>query len=162
DKIAKKFTSLLKKEFKVDSKIEYTDNMILISAYSKPLAHFFFQFGKKDKKSLPSKYLVNNKPYIKGLLDGLIDSDGHIEANGRVSFYNTSEELKELFEICCFILNKTFQSSIREPRAGNLKNCNIENCKSAYQVRIHTSNRKSKNYWYSIILSAEETEILQE
>ena len=53
---------------------------------------------------MPVDYLCNNKDYLQGIIDGLTDSDGHIESNGRVRFTNTSEQLIELFNVCFIIL----------------------------------------------------------
>lgn len=162
ENIADKFISCLKNNFGVSAKKIYTDSIINVVSYSKPLAHFFDQFKIGGQKSLPKKFLVKNKEYIQGIYDGLVDSDGHTDSYGRVTFTNTSEKLKELFEFCSIFLGKTIQSVLINPTTGGLKNCNIDNCKPSYRVRNHTSNRMSENYWYSTILEVEDTEVLQE
>jgi inosine-5'-monophosphate dehydrogenase len=61
-----------------------------IHLYSLQWARLLGQFGKKTDKHLPSEYLCGDPSYLRGLLDGLVDSDGHVGADGRVSFRNTS------------------------------------------------------------------------
>ena len=44
--------------------------------YSIPVARMLEDFGKRKTKQLPAQFLFNNKRYLQGLLDGLIQSDG--------------------------------------------------------------------------------------
>jgi hypothetical protein len=124
--IVNKLKQCLFDEFKLIPKIKFTKNMIKVSLYSKPLAHLFFEFNKKVDKHLPEKYFVNNKKYLNGLVDGLIDSDGNND-NGRISFYNTSIKLVELYNIAQYLLYGTLpNSTIREINNSKLiKNSNI-------------------------------------
>lgn len=160
--LADKFLNYIYKEFGAEGSYTVKDNLILVNVYSKPLAHLFSEFGKKNEKHLPKKYYAKNKKYILGIFDGLIDSDGHIEKSGRVSFYNTSQKLKELFNFCCISLDKTFSNVLREPRSGNLCGINWNHLLPCYQSRVHLSNRKSENYSYVKFLSKEEVPLEME
>lgn len=75
------------------------NNIIKVSLYSKQWTEFLKVCGKKENKNLPSFLLADHKDYCEGLLAGLIDSDGHIEKQGRICFSNTSSSLIELFGI---------------------------------------------------------------
>jgi IMP dehydrogenase/GMP reductase len=134
--IANKVINYLKSVFNVNCKMEIKSNIILLSCRCNPLARLFFEFGKKQKKHLPNKYICSNKEYLNGLYDGLIDSDGHVEKDGREGFTNTSPELIELFMFLHY-MKKGYYPSVRniKPTIGGLKNINIENCKESYQLR---------------------------
>lgn len=135
------------------------DNMLIVNCYNKCLTYLLDEFSKKTNKQLPSKYYCTNKQYIKGLYDGLIDSDGHIEYNktGSMtkSFANTSEYLIELFNWCCMNLGISFCSMKRKKTIGNLKGANVDNLQQLYNIKIHTLNRYTKDYVYSKVLSKE-------
>jgi len=116
----------------------------------KPFSDFLQELGKRDNKHLPEKLLVNDKLYIRGIYDGLIDSDGTKPANGnRTGFTNTSKQLIELFGVCNYILNNHFPNiEIRKPTTGTLVNCDIKNVKASYVSRplLKPINRLTKNY----------------
>lgn len=161
ENIVLKLTSFIKDIFKRQCKVKYCGNIINVFFYYKPFANFLESFEKRNKKHLPNEYLVNNFDYLSGILHGLIDSDGHVEKNGRVNFTNTSIELIELFGIVCYLTKGFFPNSVtREMSIGNLINCNIENCKTAYRSRINTTGHKrlSKDYQISKILECERTD----
>lgn len=49
-----------------------------IVSYSKPLATLLSELGTKSgRKMLPQKFLYNDKDYLKGLISGIEDFDGH-------------------------------------------------------------------------------------
>lgn len=124
--IVNKLKQCLFDEFKLIPKIKFIKNMIKVSLYCKSLAHLFFEFNKKINKHLPEKYFVNNKKFLIGLSDGLVDSDGYND-NGRISFHNTSIKLVELYNIIQYLLNDTLPNSrTRETNDSKLiKNSNI-------------------------------------
>ena len=135
------------------------NNMLFVNCYKKCLTYLLYEFNKRTNKQLPSKYYCTNKEYIKGLYDGLIDSDGHIEYNktGSItkSFANTSEYLIELFNWCCINLGISFCSMKNKKTIGNLKGANVDNLQQSYNIKTHTLNRYTKNYVYSKVLSKE-------
>jgi len=104
--IALKTQKALMNVFGYDAGSSESENVIKITAYSIVLAKLFVDFGKKQEKHLPKKYMVKNEPYLLGIYDGLIDSDGHYGADGRVGFTNTSEEVTELFNVVSILLGK--------------------------------------------------------
>jgi len=61
--------------------------------YSLQWARLFATFGKRHEKHLPQRFFCANPQYLNGLLDGLVDSDGCIGSDGRISFRNTSQKL---------------------------------------------------------------------
>jgi len=160
--IVKKVSKYLKKIFNKSPKITDNKNIKTIRFYYKPLADYLATFGKKDKKHLPENLLVNNKKYLQGLLDGLVDSNGYIEENGRVNLSNTSKQIIELFNITNYLLTGVFPNNQKTKiTAGGLKNCNIDNVKQSYISRINTTGAKrlSKNYQVSKILEMSETDL---
>lgn len=158
--IANKVKDYIKELLDYECIISVKDEKILsVKCYNKCFTYLLNEFEKKTNKQLPNKYYCTNMEYIKGLYDGLIDSDGHIEYNksGSVtkSFANTSEYLIELFNWCCMNLNISFCSMKNKKTIGNLKNINPENLQQVYNVKIHTLNRYTNDYVYSKVLSTE-------
>jgi IMP dehydrogenase/GMP reductase len=105
--VVDKLINCIEKIFNKKPKIIETSNMFKVTFYYKPLSDFLFSFGKKEKKHLPDNLFVNNKDYLNGLYDGLLDSDGHYsdsETDKRKSLCNTSGKVIELFNIINFKL----------------------------------------------------------
>lgn len=74
-----KLVAAIKESFNLDAKVyQKPNNRKVVAVHSKPLARFFAEFGKKEQRSLPDKYLVNNAEYLHGILDGIQDFKGHI------------------------------------------------------------------------------------
>ena len=134
--------------------IKKKKNMLLVSLYYKPLANYLFDFGKKNNKYLPQQLLVKNNQYLNGLYDGLLDSDGHIEKNGRTTFTNTSPQLIELFGILEYMLHGKFPNyQFRGKHSGGLKG-KIKNLNEAYLTRSLKVNRIVHGYQLIKILDA--------
>ena len=74
-----------------------TSKCVQVVFYSIPIAKMLLGFGKKIEKKLPPEFLFNNKEYLRGLLDGLIQSDGWICNSGAISFDNISPYLISLY-----------------------------------------------------------------
>jgi len=111
-------------------------NMILVHLYSLQWARVLSEFGKRSGKHLPSRYLCGSPLYLRGLLDGLIESDGHIAADGRISFRNTSDELVELFGILCFLFYGSFPSVTTERGSAGGLDTTDDRCRPSYKVRL--------------------------
>jgi hypothetical protein len=124
--ILNKLKQCLLVEFNLIPKVKFTKNMIKVSLYCKPLAHLLFEFNKRTNKHLPEKYLVNNKQYLIGMFNGLVDSDGHND-NGRISFHNTSIKLIELYNIIQYLLHNTLPNSVTRKTNNSklIKNSNV-------------------------------------
>lgn len=158
--IANKLKNCVKIATGRDLKTEEKNNIIFCSLYDKPLAEFLFIFGKKTNKHLPEHLIVNNKEYLQGLLDGLIDSDGNIEKNNRINFTNTSTELIELFNVIIYLLTGVFPNNQKcKISTGNLKNANIDNFNTPYRARINLSAEKRLIDDYQISKLLEYSEI---
>lgn len=133
--ICNKLDICLFKMFKKYCVISDHKNMLKCHFYYKPLADFLFKFGKRQKKHLPENLCINNKKYLKGIIDGLIDSDGNIY-KGRKRLSNTSPYLIELFNISQFIVNgslpingrpqKCTSALIKNPREAFVATCLIK------------------------------------
>jgi IMP dehydrogenase/GMP reductase len=149
------------------------ENIFLCNLNYKPLADFLNLWGKNKNKFLPAQYIIDNKKYLKGLYDGLIDSDGHIEKkhidkqgipskNSRINFTNSSVQIIELFNVICFILNGAFPNNEkRKITTGNLVGANIENFNQCYNSRVNvaTKIRVGKNYQISKLLEYSDVNI---
>jgi IMP dehydrogenase/GMP reductase len=151
-KIIEKLQHTINNVFGRDSSFSTKNNNVgVVTLYSKSACKWFIdiQANNNNEKSLKNQYITKNLKYLLGIFDGLVDSDGHIEKNGRICFHNTSESLIELFTLLCRFLNYTYSISEKTKSTGTLKNCNIENLKNAYVVRTHTSKRHNEEYSYT-------------
>lgn len=152
--IINKLLETLRKELNISGKVTLSKNCYRVTVYNKCLARLFAKFGKNQNKKLPLEFYCSDVKYLEGLYDGLVDSDGHEEQNGRVGFFNTSLDLLNLFNFLCFSLNKTFSNATRKGIQGNLTG-KIGNYSDLYSCRVHTSNRLCQQFWYSTILEIE-------
>lgn len=149
--IAKKLSNAIEKIFNKKPKIYREDgkNIIIVKFYYKPLADFLKLFGKKSEKKLPDELFVDNVEYLKGIYDGLIDSDGN-DDNGRLSLSNTSPKIIELFNIINFILYEYLPNSSKKQKSvGGLKGCNFDNLSDSYFSRTlkNSKARLTKDYY---------------
>jgi IMP dehydrogenase/GMP reductase len=157
--IASRLVKCIRSVFNKEPVIQEGSSTLDVVFYYKPLADFLFTFGKKAEKNLPKEFLVSNQPYLKGLYDGLVDSDGHYD-NGRVCFTNTSHYLIELFNIVTYLLTGVFPNNqFRGKSAGNLKGANLENFNDAFVARINKSAEKRLVDEYQVAKLLEKTEM---
>ena len=141
--IADKLIDCLEAVSGVRTSARQSSKTLAIHLFSLQWARLFDEFGKRDAKHLPRKYLCGNPLYLRGVLDGLIDSDGNVEASGRVCFRNTSQQLAELFGTLCFLLEGSFPSVHMEaPTAGALVGVSADRCKPSYRARLSATHRK--------------------
>jgi IMP dehydrogenase len=125
---------------------------IAVYLFSLQWARLLSEFGKRDEKHLPAEYLCGNPLYLRGLLDGLVDSDGYIDASGRICFRNTSRRLVELFGILCFLLEGSVPSCRREDaNAGGLRGTNDERCKPCFRARLDVGHAKRHSSCHQVI-----------
>jgi len=116
---------------------------LAVHFYSLQWARLFAEFGERDEKHLPAVYQCANPLYLRGLLDGLIDSDGNVEPGGRICFRNTSRRLSELFGLLCFLLEGSFPNvTLEAPTAGGLDGTSADRCRPSYRARLNTTHRK--------------------
>jgi IMP dehydrogenase/GMP reductase len=128
------------------------DRVVRVRLWSLQWARLLAEFGKRDAKQLPSKYRCGDPFYLKGLFDGLLDSDGHVAADGRLSFRNTSRDLAELFGTLCFLLYGSFPSAIMEEgSAGGLANTNDDRCKPSFRIRLDRRHDRRETERYQVV-----------
>jgi IMP dehydrogenase/GMP reductase len=112
--------------------------IITLHLYSLQWARLLAQFGKRTEKHLPRRYLCSHPSYLQGLFDGLVISDGHVGADGRIGFRNTSQRLSELFGILCLLLRGSFPEQVREAgSAGGLVGTSDARCQPSYRSRLN-------------------------
>ena len=159
--IANKLQECIKNVLDYECKIqEKNDNVLMVNCYNKCFSKLLSKFSKRTNKHLPEEYYCQDKEYIQGIFDGLVDSDGTIERCIEKEIFtlsNTSKFLLELFYWCCFNLEISFSTIEKEKSIGNLKGTCIENLQDSYRVKTHTMNRFTKNYCYSEVFEREET-----
>ena len=135
------------------------ENVLAVHCYNNCFARVMLKFSKKTNKHLPEEYYCNNKKYIQGIFDGLVDSDGSVEKTPSGKFIytltNTSKRLLEVFYWCCISLGVTYSAREKEKTVGTLKNIKFENLQDSYRIKTHTFNRKTKKYVYSEIFEKE-------
>ena len=157
DNIVNKLSNCINNLFGIMPIIKKEENksITIVKFYNKCLANVLVQFGIKTNKHLESNYYCKNKEYIKGIYDGLIDSDGHREVyavNTIEAFTNTSTQLMELFSWCCFNLGKSYGSDERPGGQGGLKNIKDDAVfNDSYRIKTHSNNRFTKDYMYTRI-----------
>jgi inosine-5'-monophosphate dehydrogenase len=109
--------------------------------YSLQWARLLARCGKRDEKHLPSEWLCANPAFLRGLLDGLVASDGYVEAGGRICFRNTSRALAELFGVLCLLVHGSLPNVAVEPgSAGGLAGVRDEDCKPSYKSRLNVTH----------------------
>ncbi len=119
------------------------DRVIHVSLYSLQWARLLAVCGKRDAKHLPRDYMCHDPRFLRGLLDGLVDSDGHVDQNGRLCFRNTSRQLSELFGVVCFLMYGAFPSVVRERgSAGGLTGTSDDRCLDSYKSRLDVTHAK--------------------
>jgi IMP dehydrogenase/GMP reductase len=116
---------------------------LAVHFHSLQWARLFDEFGRRAEKHLPEKYMCASPLYLRGLLDGLIDSDGNVETDGRICFRNTSRSLTELFGVLCFLLEGSFPNvRLEAPTVGGLSGTSVDRCTPSYRARLNTTHRR--------------------
>ncbi len=141
--IAEKLANAIEHVTGVRPTLKQGARVIHVYLYSLQWARLFAQFGKRSDKHLPREYMCHDPRFLRGLLDGLVDSDGHIDEGGRVCFRNTSRDLIELFGVVCFLMHGSFPSVTRERgTAGGLVGTTNDRCRDSYRARLDTTHAK--------------------
>lgn len=155
----------LKQCFNVESKITQRANVKILSVYSYAISLFFSKFGKKSFKRLPHSLYCLDKKYLKGIVDGLVASDGHTDStsrethNERKMVTNTSKGILELLYFCGFVLDVDFSCRKKEKSVGNLKNCSLDNLRDSYRLSFLQSSKKSRYFTYEKVREYERTDL---
>ena len=134
--------------------------VIRVYLYSLQWSRLLATFGKRTGKQLPTRFRCGNPVYLKGLYDGLVDSDGYHAADGRTCFKNTSRELVELFGVLCILLWGSFPNVHREaPNAGGLTGTTDERCNESFVARLSVHHRRRNLDDYVVVKQLEQREL---
>ena len=160
EEFAAKLCRCIKEVVGLDVEPSPDKSIINIHLYSLQWARLFSEFGKRENKHLPTKYLCRNPEYLGGLLDGLVDSDGFIGADGRVCFKNTSQSLVELFGVVCQLVHGSFPNArLEPPSAGGLEGVTDDQCREAFVSRLNVTHEKRLLEEHQIIKMLERREL---
>jgi IMP dehydrogenase/GMP reductase len=141
--IASKLAACIRRAIGVEVLSRSSGRVLDCRLHSLQWARFFAQFGKRDDKHLPAAFLCQDQRYLRGLLDGLLDSDGYIAADGRKCLRNTSRSLNELFGVLCHLLEGSFPNIAMEaPTSGGLPGVNAADCLPSFVSRLNVSHEK--------------------
>jgi IMP dehydrogenase/GMP reductase len=150
--IVDKLVGALREVTGIDPSVVAASSVWTVHLYSLPWARFFDRLGKRDRKHLPSDLRCSDPRYQRGLLDGLIDSDGCVAADGRVCFKNTSPELAELFGVLCQQLEGSFPNVATElGTAGGLAGVRDEDCADPISSRLNVSHERRLLAHYGVV-----------
>jgi len=150
--IAAKLARCLKEVTGIDVVPTPQKSITEVYLYSLQWARLFAQFGKRHEKHLPERYLSANRSYLRGLFDGLVDSDGCVTSDGRFNFRNTSQPLVELFNVLCYLLEGSFPNcETKKASAGGLKGTSADRCRISYSSRLNVSHEQRLLSKYQIV-----------
>ena len=113
--------------------------------YSLQWARLLAQFGKRTDKHLPPRVLCCGHPgYLQGLYDGLLISDGHVGADGRHGFRNTSRAALELYRrpVLPDSTGRFPEVARRGRIAGGLQGTEDSDCQPSYRSRLNVGHRR--------------------
>ena len=128
------------------------DRVTRVYLWSLQWARVLAEFGKRDRKHLPTMYRCGDPFYLKGLFDGLLDSDGHVDQGNRLCFLNTSRELVELFGVLCFLLLGAFPNvSVEAGSSGGLTGTTDERCRPSFRARLNRRHDKRQTNVYQVV-----------
>ena len=136
DSIVLTLIEYIENVFREESGYRKEENKIRVTLYRKWAAQLFSEFYTENgTKYLPNKWYCLNDDYLRGLYNGLIDSDGHKELTIDC-FENTSPYLIELIYFIKSNLQGYFPNTEqRKKTCGKLENCNENNLKQSYSLR---------------------------
>jgi len=118
EEIAAKLAECVEAVTGVEPRIAF-GTTIEVHLFSLQWARLLATFGERDRRHLPVQFRCGNPSYLKGLYDGLVDSDGYFAEDGRRCFRNASRELVELFGVLSFLLLGSFPDvHCEEPSEG--------------------------------------------
>ena len=141
-KIVEKLVAAVERVIGVTPKVSRVKSCWIVKLYSLQWARLLGEFGKRTQKHLPSKYLCRSDDYIEGLRDGLLVSDGHVEAGGRECFCNTSPQLVELWNVLTLLVRGSFPSVTAEKGTTGGLIADIANCRDSYRSRLDSTHAK--------------------
>jgi IMP dehydrogenase/GMP reductase len=136
------------------------EHVITVHLYSLQWARLLAAFGRRTEKHLPTHYLCSDADYLEGLYAGLMISDGHVGADGRHGFRNTSPQLSELFSVVCFLVKGSFPEVVLEPgSAGGLSGTDDAHCQPSYRSRLNLHHERRHLSDHQVVKQLERREI---
>jgi tRNA-splicing ligase RtcB len=160
--IVDKIAEQTREAFQVETKIYLDGSVKLCVVHDANLARLFEAFGKRTRKELPRAFWACQPAYVRGLYDGLIDTDGHT-IDGVDKFTNTSTALIEQFGVLHYLLFGYFPSiSRREPTAGGLPNVEDGDCRPSYRASALKSSAAVLTPDYQLVARLTHTEATNE
>jgi IMP dehydrogenase/GMP reductase/intein/homing endonuclease len=152
NEIADKLIHCLKMVTGVEATRSPREKVLNIHFYPLQWTRIFAEFGKRHEKHLPARYLCSDPAYLKGLFDGLMDSDGHVDKTGRLCFHNTSQSLVELFNVLCFLVQGSFPNSNTElASAGGPVGTSDDHCRESYRSRLNVTHAKRHTEDFQVV-----------
>lgn len=151
--IADKLANCVQETVGIEPRRLFDRNMLTVRFSSVQWARLLNTMGKRYEKHLPSAWYCADTNYLHGLFDGLLDSDGYVEKEGRLCFRNTSLQLMELFNLLCWLLRGSMPNcQLEPPTAGStLPGLNIDNCRDSYRSRLNVTHEKRHVGDYQVI-----------
>ncbi len=141
--IADKLTQCVQEVTGVEPVQASGPGIIDVHFYSLQWARLLARFGKRHEKHLPADLLCGNPEYLRGLFEGLLDSDGYRAADGRIGFVNTSQALVELFNVLSLLTQGSLPNcQASTGTAGGLEGASDEDCRDAFRARLDVSHAK--------------------
>ncbi|MGH3039016.1 MAG: IMP dehydrogenase [Gaiellaceae bacterium] len=152
DAIAEKLATCVEHATGVRPSLRPQGGKLEVHLFSLQWARLLADFGKRHEKHLPACYMAVDPRYLQGLFDGLVDSDGYVEAGGRICFKNTSRRLVELFGVLCFLLGGSFPNvGVEPPTAGGLVGTRADRCRDVYHSRLNVGHARRHLTDYQVI-----------
>jgi inosine-5'-monophosphate dehydrogenase len=160
EEIAEKLAECVEVVTGVTPSIKRDGKTIRVYLFSLQWARLLATFGKRTAKHLPLRFRCGNPSYLKGLYDGLTDSDGHFAGDGRRCFRNTSRELSELFGVLSFLLLGSFPNVVREaPSAGGLRGTTDERCNPSFVSRLSVHHYRRQLLDFQVVKQLEQRDL---
>lgn len=110
------------------------------------------EVGVLGRKHIPTTYLRASETQRRSLLQGLVDSDGHVERNGRAGFTNADPVLVDGFTELLTSLGYRWTSrrddSVQAWRVGFVPTADLPVARLAHKVDRHRpANRRRSSAW---------------
>ena len=106
---------------------------------------FSMFYDTNKQKRFPEFLLVNNKRYLDGIFDGLIDSDGSTHKNGGYEFYNSSIYVVELLITICQLLDYGYPTVRSAERTNGFIEGRRVSRKKSFACFINKNNQSYKD-----------------
>ena len=159
EEIAAKLAECVEAVTGVEPRIAF-GTTIEVHLFSLQWARLLATFGERDRRHLPVQFRCGNPSYLKGLYDGLVDSDGYFAEDGRRCFRNASRELVELFGVLSFLLLGSFPDvHYEEPSAGGLEGASDEGRRPSFVARLSVHHDRRHLGGFQVVEQLEQRDL---